>query len=361
MSVFEEKEARYIINTYNRRAGINPVLVRGEGSLLWDEQGNEYLDLLSGLGVNVVGHCHPAVVEAAREQLGRLIHTSNLYYTIPQIELAGLLVEHSAADQVFFANSGAEANEAAIKLTRKYFRQKGSRRYEIITAYRSFHGRTLATVSATAQQKYHQGFDPLVQGFFYATFNDLSSFAALIGSETAAVMIEPVQGEGGVHVSEESFIRGLRELCDKEGLLLIFDEVQCGLGRTGRLWAYENWHVQPDIFTTAKGLGGGLPIGVMLAAGSVAGAFKPGDHASTFGGNPVACAAALAVIKILHEEGFLEHVRQKGHFWQAGLWQLSREYLGLVREVRGLGLISCLELQLPRAQDIQRLCQKRAS
>ena len=360
MSNIQEQERQYIINTYNRQPGVNPLLVKGEGALAWDEEGKRYLDLLGGLAVNAVGHCHPRVVKAVQEQVATLIHTSNLYYTAPQVELARILVEQTFGGRVFFANSGAEANEAAIKITRKYAGlTQGPGRFAIITAERSFHGRTLATVTATGQEKYQRGFEPLAEGFRYATFNDLDSFARRIDRETAGIMIEPVQGEGGVYPAEAGFIQGLRELCDRENLLLIFDEVQCGMGRTGRLWGYENYGVKPDIVTMAKGLGGGLPIGVMLAREGVDATFKPGDHASTFGGNPVVCRAAVEVLKILLEEPFLEQVREKGELFKNGLLKLAKGYPGLVREVRGLGLIMALELAVPLASAVQRRCQER--
>lgn len=356
MAAVEELEARYIMNTYNRQEDRTLVLVKGAGSRVWDNKGKDYLDFVGGLAVNILGHCHPDVVAAICFQAGELIHASNLYYTRPQAELARVLVEHSAGDRVFFANSGAEVNEAAIKLARKFHYP---RRYKIITARRSFHGRTLATVAATGQQKYQQGFAPLPDGFSYARFNDLASFEELVDGETAAIMIEPVQGEGGIHVAAPDFIRGLRELCDRTGLLLIFDEVQCGLGRPGRLWAYENWGAAPDIFTTAKGLGGGLPIGAMLARSGVAEVFKPGDHASTFGGNPVACRAALAVLELLLKDSFLEQVRNKGSLFMAGLRRQVTLFPGLVREARGLGLMAALELREPLAGAAQQRCQER--
>lgn len=356
MITVEEMEARYIMNTYNRKKDSTPFLVKGEGCRVWDNRGRVYLDFVGGLAVNLLGHCHPDVVEAICSQARELIHTSNLYYTQPQAELARMLVDHSAGDRVFFANSGAEANEAAIKLARKYHFPE---RHKIITALSSFHGRTLATVTATGQHKYQQGYAPLPEGFSYAVFNDLSSFKQLVDRETAAIMIEPVQGEGGIHVAHSSFIRGLRELCDSRGMLLIFDEVQCGLGRTGKLWAYEHWDVEPDILTTAKGLGGGMPIGVMLARSEVAGVFKPGDHASTFGGNPVTCGAALAVLKILLEEQFLIQVRQKSELFMAGLHRLASAFPDLVGEIRGLGFMSALELAEPLAGPAQQGCQEK--
>lgn len=356
MTAVEQLEARYIMNTYNRQEDCTLFLVKGEGCLVWDNKGKDYLDFVGGLAVNLLGHCHPDVVAAICSQAGELIHASNLYYTRPQAELARILVEHSAGDQVFFANSGAEANEAAIKLARK-FHHPG--RHKIITARHSFHGRTLATVTATGQRKYQRGFAPLPDGFSYALFNDLASFEQLVDRETAAIMIEPVQGEGGIHVAAPAFIRGLRELCDRTGMLLIFDEVQCGLGRTGRLWAYEHYGVAPDIFTTAKGLGGGMPIGAMLARSGVAEVFKPGDHASTFGGNPVACRAALAVLNILLKESFLEQVHEKGRFFMAGLRRLGSSFPDLVGEVRGLGLMAALEMREPLAGPAQQSCQEK--
>lgn len=356
MTAVEQLEARYIMNTYNRQEDCTLFLVKGEGCLVWDNKGKDYLDFVGGLAVNLLGHCHPDVVAAICSQAGELIHASNLYYTRPQAELARILVEHSAGDQVFFANSGAEANEAAIKLARK-FHHPG--RHKIITARHSFHGRTLATVTATGQRKYQRGFAPLPDGFSYALFNDLASFEQLVDRETAAIMIEPVQGEGGIHVAAPAFIRGLRELCDRTGMLLIFDEVQCGLGRTGRLWAYEHYGVAPDIFTTAKGLGGGMPIGAMLARSGVAEVFKPGDHASTFGGNPVTCRAALAVLNILLKESFLEQVHEKGRFFMAGLRRLGSSFPDLVGEARGLGLMAALELREPLAGPAQQSCQEK--
>ncbi len=356
MMSIEELDARYVLNTYGRTRGRNLFLERGAGSYVWDGEGQRYLDLVGGLAVNLLGHCHPQVIEAVCSQVRELIHVSNLYYTRPQAELARVLVEHSAGERAFFANSGAEANEAAIKLARKYHHPG---RFKVITAANSFHGRTLATVTATGQEKYQQGFAPLPQGFAYGRFNDLASFEQLVDRETAAIMIEPVQGEGGIYVAEESFIRGLRELCDREGLLLIFDEVQCGLGRTGKLWAYEHWGVLPDLLTTAKGLGGGMPIGVLLAGSKAAEIFKPGDHASTFGGNPVTCRAALAVLQIILGESFLDGVRTRSELFMNGLERLHSSYPGLVMEKRGLGLMAALELHQPLAAAAQRSCQEK--
>ncbi|MGB9858965.1 MAG: aspartate aminotransferase family protein, partial [Moorellaceae bacterium] len=267
---------QYVMRTYGRY----PIaLVRGAGARVWDADGREYLDFVEGLAVNSLGHCHPRVVEAIREQAGKLLHVSNLYWIEPQVELAQMLVENSDLDKVFFCNSGAEANEAAIKLARKYAKlHKGEECYEIISMRRSFHGRTLAALAATGQEKFHRGFEPLPVGFRYVPFNDLEALREAINSRTCAVMLEPVQGEGGVYPADPDYLKAVRELCDKEGILLIFDEVQCGLGRTGYLFAYQYYGVEPDLMTLAKALAGGVPIGAMLAKEEVAAAFAPGDH-----------------------------------------------------------------------------------
>ena len=354
-----EAEKKYLINTYAREPGMTPVLVRGSGVRVFDDNGKEYLDFVGGVAVNALGHCHPAVLQAAREQLEKLVHASNLYYTEPQVTLARCLVENMPADKVFFCNSGAEANEAAIKIARKYAKiNKGKQAFEIVTAYNSFHGRTMATLTATGQEKFHKGFEPLLPGFRYAVFNDLESFRAVIGDSTCAVMLEPIQGEGGVHVATPEFMCGLRRFCDEYGLLLIFDEVQSGLGRTGKLLAASHYDVEADIFTLAKALGGGLPIGAMLCKDKVAQAFSPGDHASTFGGNPVACAAATAVLKEVLKEGFLPETGEKGAYLRERLLVLQHKFPGLITEVRGLGLIQGIELT-GDGQAIQRFCADR--
>lgn len=352
-SKIQELEQKYIINTYNRQPDQTPCLVKGEGSYLWDDQGKKYLDFLSGLAVNVVGHCHPRVVEAICSQAGILSHTSNLYYTGPQSYLAEALVENTMpGGKAFFANSGAEANEAAIKLARKNI----PGRFKIIAAERSFHGRTMATLTATGQVKYQKDFTPLLEGFSYGKFNDLGSFEALIDHETAAIMVEPIQGEGGVHVADPEFIRGLRELCDHHDLLLIFDEVQCGMGRTGKLWAFEHFGVRPDLLTVAKGLGGGLPIGAMVAGEGCVSVFQPGDHASTFGGNPVVCAAALAVLEIILADGFMEEVVSKGEKLKQELTGAVNSKAGLKGQFRGKGLICALEFDQPVAKNLHSQC-----
>jgi predicted acetylornithine/succinylornithine family transaminase len=357
--MLKDEEGKFIINTYNRQPDFTLLITRGKGTLVWDENGKAYLDFVGGLAVNALGHVHPSVIEAAWEQMNKVIHTSNLYYSEPQVKLARCLVENSPADRVFFCNSGAEANEAAIKLARKYSKlYLGSEKFEIITALNSFHGRTLATVTATGQEKFQKGFEPLPPGFRYARFNDLDSFRAQLNDSTCAIMVEPVQGEGGVHVAAADFIVGLRRLCDENGILLIFDEVQCGTGRTGKLLACEHYGVQPDIFTLAKALGGGFPIGAMLCREKVAAGFSPGDHASTFGGNPVACAAALAVMQEILQEGFLDNVIIKGNYFQDKLRLLKEKFSGVIVEIRGKGLIIGMELK-EKGSAVQRSCQEK--
>jgi acetylornithine aminotransferase len=332
---------RYLMNTYAR----TPIsIVRGRGSRVYDLEGREYLDFVAGIAVNALGHGHPDLVAAIQKQAQQLLHASNLYYTEPQTKLAKALVEHSFAKKVFFCNSGAEANEAAIKLARRYAHQKyGAERYEIITMLQSFHGRTMATLTATGQDKVQKGFEPLVPGFTYAPFNNLSAVEQAVSGKTAAVMLEPVQGEGGVHVADKSYLAGLRELCRSRDILLIFDEVQTGMGRTGTLFAYEHFGVAPDIMTLGKGLGGGLPLAACLATDEVATAFVPGTHASTFGGNPVTCAAGLAVIRTLLDGRLLEQARRMGEYLGKGLQDL-KDRLPIVKEVRGLGLLQGMEL-----------------
>ena len=332
---------RYLMNTYAR----SPIsIVRGRGSKVYDLEGREYLDFVAGIAVNVLGHGHPDLVAAIQKQAQQLLHASNLYYTEPQTKLAKMLVEHSFAKKVFFCNSGAEANETAIKLARRYAHQKyGAERYEIITMLQSFHGRTMATLTATGQEKVQKGFEPLLPGFTYVPFNNLSAVEQAVSNKTAAILLEPIQGEGGVHVADKSYLKGLRELCRQRDLLLIFDEVQTGVGRTGTLFAYEQLGVAPDVMTLGKGLGGGLPIGACLATEEAAAALEPGTHASTFGGNPVSCAAGLAVLRTLLEGRVLEHGCRMGGYLAHGL-QDMKDRLPIVKEVRGLGLLQGMEL-----------------
>ncbi len=326
------------IGTYSRFAA---AMVRGEGCRLWDADGKEYLDFLAGIAVCSLGHCHPAVTEAVCRQAGELMHVSNLFHTIPQVELAELLTENCFADRVFMANSGAEANEAAIKLARIH---SDPGRYEVITLSGSFHGRTLATVAATGQPKFHQGFEPLPEGFVHAAFGDPKDLEAMISEKTCAILCEPLQGESGVRPLEPEYLRSIRELCDRHGLLLIFDEVQTGMGRTGTLFAYEQLGVTPDIMTVAKALGNGLPIGAMLTTERVAASFTVGTHASTFGGNPVAAAAAVAVLRTMLADGFLAGVRERSHYFVGRLEELVERFPGLVNGVRGRGMLLALVL-----------------
>ncbi len=316
------------------------VMDRGQGARLWDVEGNEYLDFGSGIAVNSLGHQDPDLLAALQGQAGKLWHTSNLYLTAPAIELAELLTESSFADRVFFCNSGAEANEAAIKIVRKWASQHHPpEKREIVTFHGSFHGRTLATVTATAQPKYQQGYEPLPGGFRYCAFNDEAAAAEAIGANTCAVLVEPIQGEGGVLPAAPGFLKHLRDLCDQHGALLIFDEIQCGMGRTAKLFAHQ-WEegVTPDVMTLAKALGGGLPIGAMLCTEAVAQTFQVGDHGTTFGGNPVAAAVAVAAVRKLNRPELLDHVRKQGVRFRAYLEDLNQEHQ-LFREVRGRGLM----------------------
>ncbi|MBU0482072.1 MAG: aspartate aminotransferase family protein [Proteobacteria bacterium] len=326
------------MNTYSRY----PVaMVEGKGCRLKDAEGNEYLDFLSGIAVCSLGHCHPAVTQAICNQAGKLAHVSNLYHTLPQTELAELLIAHSFADRVFMCNSGAEANEAAIKLARKH---GGEGRYEIISLESSFHGRTLAAIAATGQPKFHKGFEPLPIGFIHAPFGDIEALTNLVSAKTCAILCEPLQGEGGVRPLEKEYLAAIRALCNKHNLLLIFDEVQVGMGRTGTLFAYEQFGITPDVMTLAKAMANGLPIGAVLAREEVAASFDPGSHASTFGGNPIASAAATVVVKTLLAGDFLEQVREKGGYLAARLADLVSRYPEIAISVRGLGLIQGLVL-----------------
>ncbi|MDO8947719.1 MAG: aspartate aminotransferase family protein [Desulfocapsaceae bacterium] len=326
------------IGTYSRYPA---VMVKGAGCRLTDAEGKEYLDFLAGIAVCGLGHCHPAVTAAICHQAGVLVHVSNLYYTEPQTELAELLTAHSFADRVFLANSGAEANEAAIKLARIW---GGEERYGIISLTGSFHGRTLATVAATGQAKFQKGFEPMPEGFSHAPFGNLVVLDAMITDQTCAILCEPLQGEGGVRPLDRDYLHGLRALCDKHDLLLIFDEIQTGMGRTGSLFAYEQLGVEPDIMTLAKALGNGLPIGAMVTRKGIAAAFTPGTHASTFGGNPVASAAAVATMKVMLADGFLAEVREKGNYLHEQLQALASRFPALATGARGLGLIQGLVL-----------------
>jgi acetylornithine/N-succinyldiaminopimelate aminotransferase len=334
-------------------------LVRGEGSRVWDSDGKEYLDFTGGISVTALGHSHPKVVGTLREQAATLLHVSNIFHIPQQAQLAQLLCEHSFADRVFFSNSGAEANETAIKLARKWAKEHGaSDRGDIISMRGGFHGRTLATVTATAQEKYHHGYEPLPGGFKYVAYNDLKALERAIDSRTAAVLVEPIQGEGGVIVPDDGYLPGLRKLCDEAGILLVLDEIQTGMGRTGKLWAYEHSGVAPDIMTLAKALANGVPIGATLATESVASAFTPGSHGSTFGGNPLATAVGVTVFGTLLEDKLPERAGRMGKVLLQGLEGLRGKYPKAIKEVRGRGLLVGMDMVAP-VGDLVTACRER--
>lgn len=333
---------KYVMNTYGR---LPVALVRGKGSYVWDADGKKYLDFFSGLAVDNLGHGHPRILYAISKQAGELLHVSNLFHIENQSRLAERLVKNSFGDKVFFCNSGAEANEGAVKLARKYAKKKfGPQRFEVITMKNSFHGRTLAMITATGQEKYQKGFEPLMPGFKYAEFGDIDSLRAAITEATCAILIEPIQGEGGVRMAPPDYFKSVRELCQEKGILLILDEVQTGLGRTGKLFAYEHLQIEPDIMTLAKALASGLPIGAVVARDFVAETFVPGDHASTFGGNPFVTSVALATLEILLEEGFLSDVESKGNYLLQKLKTLAKEE-PLLQEIRGMGFMVALDMK----------------
>src|SRR2546426_9098406 len=329
--------------TFTKRQPV--ALVRGEGMRVWDSDGKEYLDFTGGISVTALGHCHPKVVGTLREQAATLVHVSNIFHIPQQAQLAALLCDHSFADRVFFSNSGAEANETAIKLARKWAKQHGgSDRGDIISMHGGFHGRTLATVTATAQEKYHHGFEPLPGGFKYVAYNDLKALERAIDSRTAAVLVEAIQGEGGIIVPDDGYLPGLRKLCDEAAILLILDEIQTGMGRTGKLWAYEHSGVAPDIMTLAKALANGVPIGAMLARDDVASVLTAGTHGSTFGGTPFVASVALATLATLIDEKISERAARLGRYLMDALRTFPSD---AVREVRGRGLLIGIELAKP--------------
>lgn len=334
---------QYLINTYGSR---DLALVRGEGIHVWDADGKEYIDLFSGIAVCNLGHCHPKVTQTIIEQSQKLIHVSNLYNIEPQVLLAKKLSELCFAKRWFFCNGGAEANEAAIKIVRRYWANKGTPRPYIITADQSFHGRTLATITATGQPKYHKGFEPMVPGFTYVPYNDSDALQKAITKETGAVMLEPIQGEGGIRMPSENYLKEVREICDKNQLLLIFDEVQTGLGRTGHLFAHQGYGVLPDIMTLAKGLANGVPIGAMGCTEEVSQGFSPGSHACTFGGNPLSTATALTVLNELTKPNFMERTQELGRYFIDGLQQIAKSH-SKIKEVRGRGLMIGVEFDEP--------------
>lgn len=352
----QEWEGRYLMRTYKRK----PVMfVRGEGAYLWDTEGKRYTDFVSGLGAVVAGHAHPDIAAAVADQAMRLVQVSNLYYTEPQLHLARWLVEKTFADRVFFCNSGAEANEGALKLARKYFRTvKNEERPDVICALGSFHGRTLATLKATGQPERWGPFEPLPQGFVHVPFNDLPALEDAVTERTCAVLLEPIQGEAGVKPASPEYLIGARRLCDRKGILLMLDEVQTGMGRTGALFAHQHYAVMPDIMSTAKGLANGLPIGAVLATEQVSAAFAPGDHGTTFGGGPVPCVAALATLEALTSGGLIHNAASAGECFRRRLSELQAK-LPVITEVRGMGLMLALQLEAPIAEDVALGCLER--
>ena len=350
-----KKADQVIAKTYKR---FPIVVAKGQGCKLWDTDGKKYTDFVAGIAVCNLGHAHPGVSKALSMQANTLFHVSNLYYTIPQVELASRLTANSFADRVFFCNSGAEANEAAIKLARKYFKEKGeSGRYRIISMEHSFHGRTMATLSATGQDKIKQGFEPVLEGFDCVPFNDINALRRKIGPSSCAVLIEPIQGEGGVRCPDPGYLEAVRQVCNETGILLIFDEIQTGIGRTGKFFAYEHFGIAPDIMTLAKALANGLPIGAMLAREEVADAFGPGSHASTFGGTPVVTAASLEVVRVLSEENIIDHCKNIGGYFKERLsWLKDRHEV--IEDVRGIGLLLGMKLRI-QGDQIVALCMEK--
>lgn len=329
------------------------VLSHGRGAYVYDVEGRKYLDFLAGIAVNIIGHAHPKLVAAIAEQAGKIIHCSNLYYTAQQATLAESLVKLSGLGKVFLGNSGAEANEGAVKLARKYGKAAAAGKFEIVAAEHSFHGRTLATLTATGQPKYQKGYEPLPPGFIHVPFNDLEALKAAVSEKTCAVMLEPIQGEGGVNLPDAGYLAAVRELCDTYGALLIFDEIQTGVGRTGKMFAYEHFGFKPDIVTLAKGLGGGVPIGAFIASDRIAAAFGPGDHGSTFGGNPLACAAALTTLDCIDRDGLRDNAIKVGELIRTGLAEALAGVPGVV-EIRGRGLMIGVELDRPCGELVTR-------
>ena len=342
---------KYVIGNYSR---IRRVIVKGEGCYCFDADGNKILDMFPGWAVSGIGHCHPKVVAAIRKQAGELLHIDNTLYSEPQGILAKLLSERAFGGKNFFCNSGAEANEAAMKLARLH---TSSEKYKFITAEGSFHGRTFATVTATAQPKYHEGFLPLLPGFVYVPFNDIEALESAFSDEVAAVMVEPIQGEGGINVATAEYLQAIRRLCDEKGAVVIFDEVQTGIGRTGKWFAYQHFDVEPDIMTMAKALGGGVAIGAMMAKEEIAASLVPGKHASTFGGNCLACAAAIAVIEAIEEDNLLENAASVGQYAKEKLSQLKQKHF-IIDHVRGIGLMIGVQLTSSGKEIVEKCLEK---
>jgi len=354
MTDWQKLEKKYFMSTFKRM----PVtLVKGKGVRVWDENGKEYLDFTAGWGVNSLGHCHPAVVGAIAEQAKTLIQASNQFYTIPQLQLAGLLIENSCLDRVFFCNSGAEANEGAVKLARRYGKLHLDGAYKVITALNSFHGRTLAMTAATGQHKFHEPYTPVPGGFVHVEYNNVGAIKKATTAQICAVMLEPIQGEGGVNVPGDDYLKAVRDWCDQKGILLILDEVQTGIGRIGTLFGYEQFGIEPDIITLAKGLGGGIPIGAFLAKEKAA-VFAPGEHGSTFGGNPLACAAGYATLKFVIKNDIPSKVKRNGAYLIAQLNRLKSKYDFIV-EVRGRGLLAAIQFNSDLTDKIVKSCLER--
>jgi len=351
MSKWQEMESKYFMHTVNR---VPVTLVKGEGARVWDDNGREYLDFVAGWAVNSLGHCHPVVAKALAEQAHTLIQVSNQFYTIPQLQLAEILVQHSCLDKVFISNSGAEANEGAVKLARRYGNHHRDGAYEIISAMGSFHGRTLGMVAASGQTKHQQPFLPLPAGFVNVDYNSIDAIKAATTDKTCAVILEPLQGEGGVNLPDDDYLAKVREWCNEKGLLLILDEIQTGFGRLGSLFAYEQYGVEPDVMTLAKGMGSGVPIGAIMVKDS-ANVLVPGEHGSTFGGNPLVCAAAYATVKYIIENNVVENVKKVSQYFIGRLEELKNKY-NFVTDVRGRGLLLAIEFDREIADDALKAC-----
>jgi acetylornithine/N-succinyldiaminopimelate aminotransferase len=351
MSKWQEMESKYFMHTVDR---VPVTLVKGEGARVWDDEGHQYLDFVAGWAVNSLGHCHPAVSGALAEQARTLIQVSNQFYTIPQLQLAEILVQHSCLDKVFISNSGAEANEGAVKLARRYGKQHRNGAYEVISAIGSFHGRTLSMVAATGQAKHQQAYLPLCPGFVNVEYNNIDAIKSATNDNTCAVILEPLQGEGGVNIPDDDYLKKVREWCDEKGILLILDEVQTGVGRLGTLFAYEQYGVEPDIMTLAKGMGSGVPIGAFMVKDS-ANVFVPGEHGSTFGGNPLVCAAAYATVKYIIENDIADNVKKVGEYFKGRLGELRSKY-SFITDVRGRGLLLAVEFDREIAADLLKGC-----
>ena len=351
MTDWQELERKYLMNTFKR---LPVTLVRGQGARVWDDEGRGYLDFIGGLAVDVLGHSHPELTKAISEQAHTLIQTSNLVYSVPQIRLAELLVENSCFDKVFLCNSGVEATEGAVKLARRYGKLHLDGAYEVITTMNSFHGRTLAMIAATGQPKFQESYTPLTEGFVNVEYDNIDAIKKATGRKTCAVMLEAIQGEGGVNVPNDDYLKEVRAWCDERGILLILDEIQTGMGRTGTLFAYQQSGIEPDIMAIAKGLGGGVPIGAFLAKDK-ASVFAPGDHGSTFGGNPLACAAGFATLKYILEQNVVENCRNMGNYLMSRLLRLKAKY-DFIIEVRGRGLLIAMEFSSDIAENVVQAC-----